>query len=85
MGYGQISEGIAHSLPVSLSFRFHHKVPQASFAWGYRKADKRSDSRDLRIGRCGDTEGERNAGPRASDGEHAAACIAEPDHADGEG
>ena len=47
MGHGQISEGIAHSLRVPLSFCVYHEVPQASFAWGYSKAGKGSDSREI--------------------------------------
>ena len=85
MGHGQISEGIAHSLRVPLSFCVYHEVPQASFAWGYSKAGKGSDSRDLRIRGCGDSERECEQGPRASDGKCAAAGIAEPNHESGEG
>ena len=85
IGHAKISQGIAHRLRAALSFCFHHQVPQAGFAGGHSKASKRADPRNMWIGGREDRERTCKSGSCTSVVEHAAAGIAEPDHAGCEG
>ena len=78
-------KGSQHRLRAALSFCVHHQVPQAGLAGGHSKASKRADARDMWIGGREDRERTCESGSCTSVVEHAAAGVAEPDHAGREG